>query len=76
MGYKTVRDVAEWLFVILLVVGIATAALNATIAGFTPTVWLLLALMALVLIICTEVSRIREFLLAEKESEKPRRRKA
>ena len=76
MSYKTVRDIAEWVFVVLFVVGVVTAALNATIAGFTPTVWFLMALTALLLIVCTEASRIREFLLTEKKSEKPPRRKA
>lgn len=76
MTYKTVRDIMESLFVVLFVAGVVTAVLNVTIAGFTPSVWFLMAFQALALVICTEVSRIREFLLAEKKSEKPPRRKA
>jgi len=62
MSYKMVRNIAEWLVGVMLIVGVVTAALNLTFAGFTPIFWFTIAILVIVLIICTEVSRIREFL--------------
>jgi hypothetical protein len=47
---------------IFLIAGIATAAINITLAGFTPTIWLLISIWALIMIICTEVTQLREFM--------------
>jgi hypothetical protein len=47
---------------ILLIVGVIAAVLNITLAGFTPLIWLVLSSWALIMIICTEVSQIRESL--------------
>ena len=66
MSYKTVRNIFEWLAMIMLIVGVVTAALNATFGGFTPVMWFLIALVAILIIICTEVSQIREFLQSKK----------
>jgi len=66
MAYKTMRHIMEWLFSILFIIGVVTAALSVTLAGFTPSVWFLMAFLALALIICTEVTQIREFLLKDK----------
>lgn len=62
MSYKLMRNILEWLVGITSVVGVITAALNFTFGGFTPVVWFLIALLAVVLIICTEVTQTREFL--------------
>jgi len=43
---------------ILLVVGIVTAALNTSIAGFTPVVWILLAFVLYITMIFSAVLRI------------------
>jgi hypothetical protein len=66
MSYKKVRNLFEWLAMIMLIVGIVTAALNATFGGFTPVMWFVIALAAILIIICTEVSQIREFLQSKK----------
>ena len=66
MKYKLMRDLLEWLVVILLIVGIVTAALNVTFGGFTPMLWFLLALVAVLIIICSEVSMIRTLLESKK----------
>ena len=66
MNLKTVREVFEWVSMIMLIVGIVTAALNATFGGFTPIMWFLIALLAMLIVICTEVSQIREFLQTKK----------
>ena len=47
---------------VLVIVGIVTAALNATLGGFTPIMWFLLALIVLLIITCHEVLVIRVFL--------------
>jgi len=68
MSYKTRRNLLEWLVVIMLIVGVVTAALNATFGGFMPIMWFVIALLVILLIICTEVTQIREFLQSKKES--------
>ncbi len=60
MSLGTVREFAEWVSLVVLVVGIVTAALNATFGGFTPIMWFLIALWAMLVVICTEVTRMRE----------------
>ena len=62
MSYKTVRNIMEWLVSIMFIVGVVTAVLKLTFAGFTPIIWVLIAGLALILIICTEVTQIRELL--------------
>jgi cation transport ATPase len=56
----------RYLAVVLLIVGIVTAALNAKFGGFTPIMWFLLALAVLVIITCGEVLRIADFLESKK----------
>ena len=62
MSFKTLRNILEWLVMIMLFVGVVTAVLNMTLAGFTPIIWVLISLWALIMIICTEVTQIRESL--------------
>jgi len=62
MNQKLIRNILEWLVVAWLIVGIVTAALNLTFGGFTPIMWFVLALWAVLVIICTEVTQIRELL--------------
>ncbi len=56
----------RYLAVVLLIVGIVTAAFNATFGGFTPILWFLLALAVLLIITCGEVLRIADFLESKK----------
>ncbi|MHB9034725.1 MAG: hypothetical protein ACYC6L_16960 [Anaerolineae bacterium] len=62
MSYQTLRDISEWLASITFVAGIVTAILNLNLAGFTPLTWFIISGLLLLLIICTEVSRVREAL--------------
>ena len=55
-----------YLAVLLLIVGIVTAALNATFGGFTPIMWFLLALVDVLIITCHEVMTIRISLESKK----------
>ena len=66
MSFKTLRNILEWLVMIMLFVGVVTAVLNMTLAGFTPIIWVLISLWALIMIICTEVTQIRESLEKKK----------
>ena len=59
-------DIGRYLVVVLVIVGIVTAALNATFGGFTPTTWFLLALIVLLIITCHEVLMIRTHLESKK----------
>ena len=68
MNYKRLRNLLEWLVATMLIVGVVTGALNATFGGFTPIIWFLIALLAVLIIICTEVTQIREFLESQKKS--------
>ena len=54
------------LAIVLLIVGIVTAALDATFGGFTPIMWFLLALADLLIVICNEVLRIADLLQSKK----------
>ncbi len=54
--------IPRYLAVVLLIVGIVTAALNATFGGFTPIMWFLLALVVVLIITCHEVMTIRTLL--------------
>ncbi len=56
----------RYLAIVLLIVGIVTAALNATFGGFTPILWFLLALAVLLIITCSEVLRIADLLESKK----------
>jgi hypothetical protein len=66
MNQKLIRNILEWLVVVWLIVGIVTAALNLTFGGFTPIMWFVLALWAVLVIICSEVTMLREFLEKKK----------
>ncbi|MFB0565882.1 MAG: hypothetical protein ACETWK_09415 [Candidatus Aminicenantaceae bacterium] len=66
MNQKLIRNILEWLVAAWLIVGIVTAALNLTFGGFTPIMWFILALWAVLVIICSEVTMLREFLEKKK----------
>ena len=54
------------LAIVLLIVGIITAALDVTFGGFAPVMWFLLAIAVLIIITCSEVLRIADFLESKK----------
>ena len=54
------------LVIVMLIVGIVTAALNVTFGGFTPILWFLLAIVVFMIVICTEVLTIADFLESKK----------
>ena len=49
---------AGWLGNVLLITGLVAAALNTSIAGFTPVIWILLAFILYVVMIFSVVLRI------------------
>ena len=66
MSYKLLRNLLEPLVAVMLILGIVTAAIDVTFGGFTPIIWFLIASIAILLIICTEVTQVREFLEKKK----------
>jgi hypothetical protein len=66
MNHKLMRNLLEWLVIAFLIAGIVSAALNVTFSGFTPMLWFLLAIVAILIIICSEVTLIRESLERKK----------
>ena len=61
---EKLHDIFEWPFMIFFLVGVLTAAFNVTWGGFTPLIWLMVALLFLLCIICFEVTLIRLHLKA------------
>ena len=66
MNYKLLRNILELLVLVMLILGIVTAAIDVTFGGFMPIIWFLIASIAILLIICTEVTQIRELLESKK----------
>ena len=66
MNQKLMRNILEWLVVAWLITGIVTASLNLTFGGFTPIMWFVLTFVAILIIICSEVTIIREHLESKK----------
>ena len=62
VGHIVIRILA----IVLLIVGIVTAALDVTFGGFAPILWFLLALAALLIATCSEVLRIADLLESKK----------
>lgn len=62
MDLQKWREILVWPVMIFLVVGIVSSATDFTIAGFTPVIWLLISFWSLFIIICMEVTMIREHL--------------
>ena len=61
------HNILEWPALALLVIGIVTAALDVTLVGFTPMIWIVLSFGLILVIICMEVSMIRAFLESRKQ---------
>lgn len=62
MNLEKLHDIFEYPVIIFFIVGIVTAALDLTLAGFTPLIWFMISLWFLVMIICFEVTIVREYL--------------
>jgi asparagine N-glycosylation enzyme membrane subunit Stt3 len=63
---KILRNILEGLVVLMLIAGLVTGALNLTLGGFQPFVWFLIAITLILLIVCNEVTRFREFFVKKK----------
>jgi uncharacterized membrane protein YiaA len=61
------HTILEWPAMVLLIVGIVTAALDISLGGFTPLIWFVLSFGLILIIICMEVSMIRAFLESSKK---------
>ena len=63
-------DPFRWLAVALIITGIVMAALDKTYAGFTPAIWILLAIVTVLIVICTEALSIRLWLTGKENQAK------
>ena len=61
------HNILEWPAMVLLIVGIVTAALDISLGGFTPLIWFVLSFGLILIIVCMEVSMIRAFLESSKK---------
>ena len=52
-----------------LIVGIVTAALDVTFGGFAPILWFLIAILAFIIVVCTEVVQLRLLLESKKDKQ-------
>jgi len=59
MDLRKWHDVIEWIMLAFFLIAVVTAALNFTIAGFTPLIWFLISIWWLLIIICMETTTIR-----------------
>ncbi|MGA9398347.1 MAG: hypothetical protein WBV22_08830 [Anaerolineaceae bacterium] len=66
MRYKMHRNILEWLVGIMLVLGVVTTIFNLSFSGFTPIMWFVIAFCGILLVICSEVTQIRESLIKKK----------
>ena len=60
------RNILEPIIMVLMIVGIVTAALNVSFGGFAPIFWFVWAFGWALIIICMEVTMIRAFLESKK----------
>jgi len=60
MSLHKLRELLEWPAMVFLFVGIVTATLDVQIRGFSPVAWFLISIWFILIIICMEVSMIRE----------------
>jgi len=60
-------DLWRYIGLATLIVGIVTAAIDKSFAGFTPVLWFLIAIFSFIIVVCTEVALTRAFLESTKE---------
>jgi len=62
MNLEKLHDIWEYPVIFFFIVGVVTAGLDVSLAGFTPLIWFLVSLWFLIMIICFELTMIREHL--------------
>ncbi len=66
MSVDKIHNILEGIIGITFMAGLVTATLNMTIAGFTPIIFFLISLQAVLITICVEVTTIREHYIGKK----------
>lgn len=66
MSVDKIHNILEGIIGITFMAGIVTATLNMTIVGFTPMIFFLISLQAVLITICVEVTTIREHYIGKK----------
>jgi uncharacterized membrane protein YjdF len=60
MNVGKIHNRLEWIIGVTFVLGIVTASLNVSLAGFTPLIWFLISIQSVLVTICVEITTIRE----------------
>lgn len=68
MNINKIHNMLEWMIGITFITGLITAALNLTIAGFTPLIWFLISIQTVLVTICVEITALREHYIDKKQS--------
>jgi hypothetical protein len=65
MKINKIHNALECLIGVTFLTGVVTAALNITLAGFTPMIWFLISIQIVLITICTEITTLREHYLGK-----------
>ena len=60
MNVGKIHNRLELIIGVTFVLGIVTASLNVSLAGFTPLIWFLISIQSVLVTICVEITTIRE----------------
>jgi hypothetical protein len=66
MSVDKIHNILELIIGIAFMAGMVTATLNMTIAGFTPMIFFLISLQAVLVTICVEITTLREHYVGKK----------
>lgn len=66
MSIDRIHNILELIIGITFLVGVVTAALNVSLAGFTPMIWFIISIQTVLITICTEISTLREHYVGKK----------
>lgn len=66
MNIDKVHNILEIIIGITFLVGVVTAVLNVSLAGFTPMIWFLISIQTVLVTICTEITTLREHYINKK----------
>ena len=69
MNVDKVHDGLEVIIGITFLLGIVTASLKLTLAGFAPIIWFLISIQTVLVTICVEITTVRENLMGKRDIE-------
>ena len=69
MNVDKVHNGLELIIGITFLLGLVTASLKLTLAGFTPIIWFLISIQTVLITICVEITTVRENLTSKRDIE-------